>query len=84
MIGTHTGPGPARTSARNSRLLLYQARGNVCSIIRTWSYLKRKSAEPKASAVFTVKSSISYTLLEIPTPYFYVLILSFASCNKQP
>lgn len=42
IIGTHKGPGPARTSERNSSLLLYQSRENVCSIIRTCSYLKKK------------------------------------------
>lgn len=76
IIGTHTGPGPARTSERNSSLPFDQPRGNVCSIIRTCSFPTKKEKKrteinrAKASEDFTVKCSISYTLLEIPTSIF--------------
>lgn len=55
VIGTHTGPGPARTSEGNSSLLFYQSTGNVCSIIRTCSYLKkkRKSTDRKHLKIYS-------------------------------
>lgn len=80
IIGTHTGPGPARPSGRNSTLPLCQPRGNVCSIIRTCSYLKKKKGNQQSRSIWRFYSEMLNKLHSARDSHLHIFMCSLSFC----